>query len=67
MTPGRSSVVPALSLSCRRIGVFGKVGAGKSTVAVLLARALQGRGNSVLHTCLRPHPLATEEVPGARD
>lgn len=36
-----------LPLNGKRIGVFGKGGAGKSTLTVLLARALCGRGYSV--------------------
>jgi CO dehydrogenase maturation factor len=36
-----------LPLNGKRIGVFGKGGAGKSTVTVLLARALRKRGYSV--------------------
>ena len=34
-------------LAKKRIGVFGKGGAGKSTVVVLLARVLQARGYQV--------------------
>ena len=34
-------------LAERRIGVFGKGGSGKSTVTVLLARALVARGYDV--------------------
>jgi CO dehydrogenase nickel-insertion accessory protein CooC1 len=47
MTPkaGRTLDRPLAGL---RVGVFGKGGAGKSTVVVLLARALRGRGYSVL-------------------
>jgi CO dehydrogenase nickel-insertion accessory protein CooC1 len=44
----RSSVTFDRPLSGLRVGVFGKGGAGKSTVVVLLARALRGRGYSVL-------------------
>ena len=35
------------TLAGKRIGVFGKGGAGKSTVTVLLARALRERGYAV--------------------
>jgi CO dehydrogenase maturation factor len=42
------AVTPKRPLSGLRIGVFGKGGAGKSTVVVLLARALRDRGYSVL-------------------
>jgi len=38
---------PKMPLNSRRIGLFGKGGAGKSTVTVLLARALRQRGYSV--------------------
>jgi pantothenate kinase-related protein Tda10 len=43
--PGVSGRRPLAGL---RIGIFGKGGAGKSTVAVLLARALRRLGYSVL-------------------
>ena len=36
-----------MPLKGKRIGVFGKGGAGKSTVTVLLAQALRTRGYSV--------------------
>jgi MinD-like ATPase involved in chromosome partitioning or flagellar assembly len=48
MSRARSSASRGRPLSGLRIGVFGKGGAGKSTVAVLLARALRARGYSVL-------------------
>jgi CO dehydrogenase nickel-insertion accessory protein CooC1 len=48
MSRARSSASRGRPLSGLRIGIFGKGGAGKSTVAVLLARALRGRGYSVL-------------------
>lgn len=48
MTPVRSGGSRDRPLSGLRVGIFGKGGAGKSTVAVLLARALRGRGYSVL-------------------
>jgi len=35
------------ALNGKRVGVFGKGGAGKSTVVVLLAQALRGRGYGV--------------------
>ena len=41
------SDVGKMPLKGKRIGVFGKGGAGKSTVTVLLARALRKRGYSV--------------------
>jgi CO dehydrogenase nickel-insertion accessory protein CooC1 len=44
----RSSFPRGRPLSGLRIGVFGKGGAGKTTVVVLLARALRRRGYSVL-------------------
>jgi CO dehydrogenase nickel-insertion accessory protein CooC1 len=47
MTPS-VGVTADRPLSGLRVGVFGKGGAGKSTVVVLLARALRGRGYSVL-------------------
>lgn len=40
-------MVEGKELSGKRIGVFGKGGSGKSTVVVLLARALQDRGYQV--------------------
>jgi CO dehydrogenase nickel-insertion accessory protein CooC1 len=40
--------MPALPLSGTRVGVFGKGGAGKSTVVVLLATALRERGYKVV-------------------
>lgn len=48
MTRPWSSVTSDRPLSGLRIGFFGKGGAGKTTVVVLLARALRGRGYSVL-------------------
>lgn len=36
-----------MPLNGKRIGLFGKGGAGKSTVTVLLAKALRERGYSV--------------------
>ena len=39
----------AKALAGKRIGLFGKGGSGKSTIAVLLAKTLQGRG---YHVCL---------------
>jgi CO dehydrogenase nickel-insertion accessory protein CooC1 len=48
MTQPGPSVASGRPLSGLRIGFFGKGGAGKTTVVVLLARALRGRGYSVL-------------------
>jgi CO dehydrogenase nickel-insertion accessory protein CooC1 len=48
MRRARGTASRGRPLSGLRIGVFGKGGAGKSTVVVLLARALRGRGYSVL-------------------
>lgn len=48
MTRARSGGSRDRPLTGLRGGVFGKGGAGKSTVVVLLARALRGRGYSVL-------------------
>jgi CO dehydrogenase nickel-insertion accessory protein CooC1 len=48
MVPEAQRSARSLPLSGLRLGVFGKGGAGKSTVVVLLARALRRRGYSVI-------------------
>jgi CO dehydrogenase nickel-insertion accessory protein CooC1 len=44
-----AGIMAAKALAGKRIGLFGKGGSGKSTIAVLLAKTLQGRG---YHVCL---------------